>query len=62
MKYIAVCRDEEGNSVKITGIEAETRRAAEKAVVESFNISEVLAVITEEDADFIRRTLNGEEI
>ena len=60
-KYVAVCKDENGNSVKIDGLVAISRSDAERTIRLNFNVKEILAVLTEEDAEFIKRTLNGEE-
>ncbi len=60
-KYVAVCRDDKGNSVKIDGLVAISRSDAERTIRLNFNVKEILAVLTEEDAEFIRKTLNGEE-
>ena len=60
-RYVAVCRDESGNSVKITGLVASGRNDAVRQININFSVRDILAVVTEEDAEFIRRTLNGED-
>lgn len=60
-KYVAVCRDDKGNSVKINGLVAGSREEAMEQIKNNFNVREIFAVVTEKDAEFIRKTLNGED-
>ena len=59
--YVAVCKDDKGNSVRIDAIKANSREEAEQIIKSSFNVKEIIAVLTYEDAEFIRKTLNGTE-